>query len=205
MSSKFKCRGCKAYFPKPAVTINGGTFHTLDCAITYAQATSKKLRVKADKDKANKEKKAHSLAKKNLRESSKKWMMKKTKDVCHKYIRTRDKEDACISCGRYESEIDSTGWDHIWDAGHFLSRGSHPELRFEELNIHKQCVKCNTAPNLSGQQRSVREGYRESLINKIGLEKVEWLEGPHPIPKRTLDDLKGLQELYKLKTKELEQ
>jgi hypothetical protein len=171
------------------------------CSIEHMQEYgSKKAKIIKDKQ----ERKDHNKAKKNLRESSKKWMMNKTKELCHKYIRARDKDLPCISCGSYEGEIDSTGWDHIWDAGHFLSRGSHPELRFEELNIHKQCVKCNTAPNIAGQSRTVKEGYRESIIRKIGIEKVEWLEGPHPIPTRTIEDLKEIQNTYKLKIKELD-
>ena len=181
-----------------------GFFHSMNCVTEYSTNKVRKQREQELKRKAKVDKKAHTKAKRELRESSKKWMMNKTKELCHKYIRTRDKDQPCISCGRYEGEIDSTGWDHIWDAGHYLSRGSHPELRFEELNIHKQCVKCNTAPNTGRQSRSVKEDYRESLIRKIGLDKVEWLEGPHPIPNRTLDDLKETQETYKAKTKELD-
>lgn len=198
MGVKYLCTGCKEYFTKPVnLTTPKGKFHSFDCAIEHGKK-------KAGKEKAQQERKDHTAAKKRLRESSKKWMMNKTKEIVHKYIRARDKDLPCISCGRYESEIDSTGWDHIWDAGHYLSRGSHPELRFEPLNISKQCVKCNTAPNIEGQSRSVREQYRESLIRKIGITSVEWLEGPHPIPKRTVDDLRAIQEEFKLKTKELE-
>jgi len=201
---KLKCCGCKLRFPADTmIKLPAGNFCTIDCATDYAQAKSKKQRERVAAKKVKAEKKQDHANRKKLRESSKKWMMNKTKEICHKYIRTRDKDQPCISCGLYEGEIDSTGWDHLWDAGHFLSRGSHPELRFEELNINKQCVKCNTAPNLSGQSRTVKEVYRESLIRKIGIEKVEWLEGPHPIPTRTLDDLKEIQEFYKLKTKEL--
>ncbi len=45
--------------------------------------------------------------------------------------------------------------------------------------------------------------YRIRLIKKIGLDKVEWLEGPHEPAKYTIDDLKELIVKYKAKCKEL--
>jgi len=41
------------------------------------------------------------------------------------------------------------------------------------------------------------------LIEKIGLERVEWLEGPHEPKKYTIDELKGIRDLYRRKLKEL--
>ena len=78
------------------------------------------------------------------------------------------------------------------------SVGGNPELRFEELNCHKQCAPCNN--HLSG---NVGE-YRINLINKIGLEQVEWLEGPHELQKLTCEDLKAIELKYKKKLKALE-
>ena len=83
------------------------------------------------------------------------------------YVRARDKDDACISCGNYVLNDQIGGG---WDAGHYRSTGSAPHLRFHLWNCHKQCVKCNRF--LSG---NVAE-YRKGLIKKIGIEKVEALE-----------------------------
>ena len=55
--------------------------------------------------------------------------------VFNKFIRLRDTGEPCISCGNpHPKKI---------NAGHYKSVGSHPELRFEELNAHSQCEYCN--------------------------------------------------------------
>ena len=46
--------------------------------------------------------------------------------------------------------------------------------------------------------------YRVNLIKKIGLEWVEWLEGPHDPIKYTIDDLKNIKLTYRAKLKELQ-
>jgi len=107
------------------------------------------------------------------------------------FIRARDELLPCISCGRHHQ-----GQYH---AGHYLSRGARPELRFEESNIHKQCAPCNN--HLSGNAVL----YRVGLVAKIGLARVEWLEGPHEPAKYTIDDAKAIKALYKAKLKALKE
>jgi hypothetical protein len=116
---------------------------------------------------------------------------KELQSIFNKWIRLCDKYEPCISCQRHHQ-----GQYH---AGHYLSVGAAPELRFEPDNCHKQCAPCNN--HLSGNPIK----YRVNLINKIGLERVEWLEGPHEPKKYTIDQIKGLKVLYKLKIKQLEQ
>lgn len=83
-------------------------------------------------------------------------------------------------------------------AGHYLSKGAHGNLRFHEWNIQKQCNRnCNKGK--SGNQVE----YRKELINRIGLEGVEFLEGPHDIQDWSLDDLKEVVWWYKLKLKSI--
>lgn len=60
--------------------------------------------------------------------------------VFHKYIRLRDQDKPCISCG--------TKLIGKYDAGHFYSRGAFPNLAFDPFNVHAQCVRCNQ--HLSG-------------------------------------------------------
>ena len=105
------------------------------------------------------------------------------------FIRARDEGLPCISCGRHHQGQ--------WHAGHYLSTGARPELRYTESNVHRQCAPCNT--HLSGNAVL----YRISLIERIGLEEVERLEGPHPLPKWTPDDYKAIRDTYKKKLKEL--
>lgn len=108
----------------------------------------------------------------------------------NKFIRLRDADDPCISCGRYHQ-----GQYH---AGHFLSTGARPELRFNENNCHKQCAPCNN--HLSGNIAL----YRIALIKKIGLEEVERLEGPHQSKKYTREELIEIKRRYTLKARMLE-
>ena len=45
--------------------------------------------------------------------------------------------------------------------------------------------------------------YRKALVQEIGIEKVEWLEGPHPVRKYTVDELKAIRDEYRAKLREL--
>ena len=106
------------------------------------------------------------------------------------WVRARDAGMPCISCQRHH-----TGQYH---AGHYLSRGARPELAYEPDNCHKQCAPCNT--HLSGNVAL----YRVNLIKLIGLDRVEWLEGPHPAKHYSIEDLKDIKETYKRKLKEIQ-
>jgi hypothetical protein len=115
--------------------------------------------------------------------------MKELQVIFNKWIRLRDKGLNCISCQKPAKKE---------NAGHYRSVGGNPELRFEPLNNNLQCEYCNTY--LHGNLID----YRINLIKKIGIEKVEWLEGKHEPKKYTIDELKGLKVMYKLKIKQLE-
>lgn len=109
------------------------------------------------------------------------------------YIRARDAGLPCISCGRYHSGK--------VNAGHYRSRGAMAALRYHHDNIHLQCEPCNTAK--SGNQLE----YRIRLIKKIGIERVEWLEGNHESPHWKKDDYLRIEaehkELFKQLLKDL--
>jgi len=105
------------------------------------------------------------------------------------YIRERDKDRSCISCGTYNGKM---------NAGHYMSVGSTPELRFNEDNVHKQCERCNTF--YSGNLIN----YRIELINRIGQERVNLLERKDLEPlKMTIDEIKELTKRYKKMCAEL--
>ena len=108
--------------------------------------------------------------------------LKEAQAAVNLFIRLRDRLEPCISCGRQHQGQ--------WHAGHYRSTKAAPELRFEELNIWKQCQPCNT--HLSG---NILE-YRKSLVAKIGLERVEWLEGKHEAKHYSIDDLKEIKARY---------
>ena len=78
------------------------------------------------------------------------------------YIRLRDEQDPCISCGTYTSDI--------WDGGHWFKAEIYSGLIFDERNCRKQCRKCNRY--LGGNEIN----YRIGLVNKFGEEYVKELE-----------------------------
>jgi hypothetical protein len=188
---KNKCTGCKCRFPADQlISLPAGKFHTYTCAAEYGKAKSDKIREKAIKAKAKKEKAKHTKAKKELNDNDKRYQLKKTQELFNKYIRLRDHNNPCISCGRQHS-----GQYH---AGHYRTVGANPELRFDERNCHKQCAPCNN--HLSGNIVN----YRSRLLQLYGIDFVEAVEGFHEPKKYTIEDLKELQVLYKHKIKELE-
>lgn len=115
--------------------------------------------------------------------------LKDTQQAFNAWVRERDAELPCISCGRHH--------EGQYHSGHYRTVGANPELRFEPLNAWKQCAPCNN--HLSGNLIN----YRISLLQRIGEEKVAWLEGPHAPKKYTVDDLKALTAHYRALTKEL--
>ena len=115
------------------------------------------------------------------------------------FIRLRDHDQPCISCGRYDHEVPDKGRGGKWDAGHYRSVGSAVELRFVEQNVHKQCKHCNSAKGLGGNYVE----YRKGLIVRIGLEAVERLEGPERPPKMTIPELKDAIKDYRARARQL--
>jgi len=172
------CKNCKERF-KP-------TYNTLQqvCSFECSIELSKKLSEKKKAKEWNKEKK---VRKERLKTKSD--HQNELQVIFNKWIRLRDKGLNCISCQKPAKKE---------NAGHYRSVGGNPELRFEPLNNNLQCEYCNTY--LHGNLID----YRINLIKKIGLEKVEWLEGKHEPKKYTIEELKGLKVLYKLKIKQLE-
>ena len=124
--------------------------------------------------------------------------LREAQAAVNEYVRLRDAHLPCISCDSTPNDNDlMTG--SRWDAGHYRSVGACPELRFEPLNIHRQCVKCNR--NLSGNAVE----YRIRLVQRIGAEKVVWLEGLHPACKYTVEEIKAIKAEYRAKTRKLKE
>lgn len=125
-----------------------------------------------------------------MRENDRRHQLRLAQAAFNAFIRARDANEPCISCQRHHK-----GQYH---AGHYFSVGAHPELRFNELNVNRQCAPCND--HLSGNIAN----YRKHLINKIGQDKLDWLEGPHEPKKYTLEQIKEIKALYKQKLKDLQ-
>ncbi len=111
-----------------------------------------------------------------------------TQVVFNRFIRERDKHENCISCGK---QING-----VRHASHYLSAGGHSNVRFHEDNVWVSCYKCNVM--LSGNQVE----YRKRLIDKIGIERVEWLEEHGAAERRyTKEELRNIMLTYKNKIK----
>lgn len=172
MAKVKKCRQCKQPF-SPSMTTQ--VVCSPKCAIEYAKEGRKKEFRRETR---------------NLKEKIKKrsdWA-KEAQAAVNAYVRWRDRDEPCISCDRHH--------EGQYHAGHYRSVGSSPELRYEPLNIWKQCSACNNY--LSGNLVN----YRINLIKKIGIEKVEWLESNHPAKHYSIDDLKEIRDKFRLMLRE---
>jgi hypothetical protein len=161
-----------------------------DCAVVIARHKQEKKR----KSLASIERREIKVRKEKLK--SRADHLREAQAAVNEYVRLRDAHLPCISCDSMPNDNDlMTG--SRWDAGHYRSVGACPELRFEPLNIHRQCVKCNR--NLSGNAVE----YRIRLVLRIGAQTVAWLEGPHEPRKYTVEEIKTIKAEYRAKTREL--
>lgn len=110
--------------------------------------------------------------------------------VFNQFIRLRDAHKGCVSCGKPLRDK--------YDAGHFYSVGSYPNLRFTETNCFGQCVECN-----QHKHGNLLE-YRERILTRITQEQLDELVRIKDLPLRLpLPDIKELIQTYKTKIKEL--
>lgn len=114
---------------------------------------------------------------------------KDAQQAFNEWVRLRDADLPCVSCGRHH--------DGQYHAGHYRTVAANPAIRFEPLNVHKQCAPCNN--HKSGDIVN----YRIELVKRIGTEAVEWLEGPHEPKRYTVEQLKAMTAEYRAKTREL--
>ena len=116
--------------------------------------------------------------------------VKLAQTVFNKYIRLRDKDKPCISCGNKLGVK--------YDCGHFYSAGGHWSVRFDERNCSAQCVNCNQ------HKHGNLIAYRENLLRKIGIEEFENLSvEAMKTRKFTIEELKEIIATYKKKIKEM--
>ncbi len=178
-----RCPVCRVMFTK--TRDSQAVCGDIECAITYGK--SEKGQASAKKALADVGRRDIKVRKEKLK--SRADHLKDTQQAFNAWVRARDADLPCISCGRHH--------DGQYHAGHYRTVGANPELRYEPLNAWKQCAPCNN--HLSGNLIN----YRISLLQRIGEEKVTWLEGPHDAKKYTVEELKAMTADYRAKTKEL--
>lgn len=159
------------------------------CALELAKRKREKAQAKAASEAVKAEKRRRSenrKARQALNENTLSWWLDKAKRTFNPWIRERDSDLPCISCGTKKTAQ--------WHAGHYRPAHNNAALRFHPLNVHKQCCVCNDGNKLSGNLTE----YRKGLILKIGQEAVDWLEGPQPLKRWTIQELREICEQYKL-------
>jgi len=118
-------------------------------------------------------------------------LTKKAQTYFNAYIRARDKHKTCVSC---DKPLGSK-----FDAGHYYSAGGFGSVRFNELNVHGQCVYCNQHLHAN------LLNYQIGIEQRIGGEAlIELHEQAHQVRKYTREELRDIIEIYKRKIKELE-
>ncbi len=167
-----KCKFCQVPF-KPTYSTVQATCSPR-CAIEYSKTVQKA--------KDNREWQREKKVRKEALLSHSEWLNLFQK-VFNTYIRTRDKNSSCISC-------EATLSNRKFDAGHYRSVGSNPQLRFNEENVWGQCVPCNR-----DKHGNLIE-YRKGLIKKIGVEKVEYLESLNQPAKLSIPEIKDKSKEY---------
>jgi site-specific DNA-adenine methylase len=106
-----------------------------------------------------------------LKKKSVATLKKELQEVFNKYIRIRDtKTDKgqpyfiCISCG------EPKGLEQM-NAGHYWPVGGHEAVRYDEDNVHGQCIYCNNFAS----NGMVTMNYAGRLLTKIGKARFEAL------------------------------
>jgi hypothetical protein len=133
--------------------------------------------------------KINNARKKEFNQNDVKFLKVLAQKVFNTFIRMRDKDEPCISCGY-------AGTGRQAHASHYRP-ATNSKLRYDERNVWKSCQICNT--HLSGNLAN----YRLALIEKIGLQQVEELESTNGVYIYTVEELQAIIKKYRAKTKEL--
>lgn len=115
-------------------------------------------------------------------------LLKKAQEIFNAFIRARDHDKGCISCGA-----------EVQEAGHYFSQGHHSALRYNEVNTNGQCCRCNKF--LHGNLIH----YRNGLINRYGEPRVLHLESSarRSVKKWSRVELEAIIDFYKEEIKKL--
>ena len=179
-STNRRCSTCRKKVPaEEAITGALRAFCSYECLQAYAKSDKGQKAVK-------------SAYRKDLSERKEKLKTagdytKEAQAAFNKFVRIRDAHKPCISCGN-PLEHESLGGGY--DAGHYRSRGAASHLRFNLLNVHAQCKKCNRY--LSGNVTD----YRIGLVSRIGQNMIDKLERDNTPKKFTVEYLKRVKSIF---------
>ena len=166
-----KCKNCKEPFERKRQ-------NQIVCSVECAYSLQSNRKEKAEKIETK-------LKKEKLKTYTQK--VNDVKKVFQKWIRNRDKDLRCISCGH-------DLYTNAYHAGHYKKSEIYRGVIFNECNVNAQCIKCNLFQN--GNEAN----YRTGLVRKIGEQKVKDLEDLAEQTRKykyTEDELNEIKNKYK--------
>jgi len=181
MAKLKSCKICKDKFT-PIRQLQP-TCEAMSCMIEYANKHLNK-KAKAKKTQARRELKA-------FNESDIKILKKLAQKLFNQFIRLRDKDLPCVSCGKI------IGINETSHASHYRP-ATNSRLRYDERNVFRSCVKCNVFLSSNAIK------YREALVIKLGSEVVEELDNTNEPYRYTADELQEIITEYRGKLKEFQ-
>ena len=131
----------------------------------------------------------------NKKNKSLSYLIQNTVNICHEYIRLRDKYKPCISCGE--------PWHDDFQACHLYPAGKYSSLKFDEMNISGGCRGCNLF------EEGNESGYRVGFIKRYSKGQLDLLDSKALLEKKQgfkwdRIKLKEIQNYYKQKLKDLQ-
>jgi len=175
-----KCKHCRLRLERVGQRIHEA------CVGAWYEANREKLRAKAARAEKRQDRAAREAGK-SLRQ-----LIAEAQTAFNSYIRARDAGKPCICCGKpFEPQRPGGSTD----AGHYMSRGSSCQLRFDESNVHAQRKSCNRPGG------TTRASFRAGMIARVGLAEVERLETDSGVRKWTHDELRAIRDDYRERVK----
>ncbi|HFF1620523.1 TPA: recombination protein NinG [Yersinia enterocolitica] len=193
LPSHRNCKVCKTRF-KPETVYQWwcNEEHRIEYAVLVMK--DKRSRDQASELKRRREKEREGrkeLKVRKINAKPKTYWIKQAQQAVNAFVRARDSNLPCVSCGTTSAAQ--------WDAGHYRTTAAAPQFRFDLRQIHKQCSVCN-------QHKSGNiVPYRVELIKRIGIKTVEAIENNHERRSYTVEELKGIRDYYRLELKRLKE
>lgn len=209
-----RCRFCATIY-KPARSMQPGRVcNDPECQAKFALEDidkKRKQRQAAERIAAREDRKTIKIKLDKLKTPGQrsKDLMQEAEKAVRDYRRTYELMigSGCISCARTQQEvIGSDGWKPggAFDAGHYHGKGARPGLRLTPDNIWLQCKSCNGgSAKYARKGATVAKQFRENLIQRIGIERVEELDADDKPRHYTDDQLIEIRDTYRAKLKEL--
>jgi len=176
-----RCKNCKDKF-EPKAFNQKYCMVKDECVLAFTKWFKEQKQKKWNKEKVEKKKDLMTLQD---------WI-KIAQATFNTYIRLNDKilKNPCMSC---RNQLGTK-----YDAGHFYNANNHWNLRFDERNVHSQCVYCNRHlhGNLLEYRKQLEFYYGTTWLNELEKDAKK-------TRKFTIDEVKEINETYKIKIKEL--